>query len=283
MKIKPRFDTSDISFENASAEINVSRIESPRYKDPQGVISSGIYKVFRFEKVLYIFNIVFLSFLLIASGLIVLGLWFNFFTRFGTEYTTKWTWYILPTLVFVGAITKLSLVLIEAISLSRTLKYYRQSVNKDEKYTPSFIVRLYKRIILRQVHHNWLTIFLVFYGSIFTLSFWFLRDQVWFWGWINFKEIISAFLWGPKVMTTLFAAFLISIVLLQIILMILRRKRLTDIETFFGHQVIAESQINIIKSKRNKVLFRLFIGSIFVILIIPALALWIAKRFIKRK
>ncbi|UVD81739.1 hypothetical protein NV226_00240 [Mycoplasma iguanae] len=283
MKIKPRVNNSDFFSDTESLEIQKPWIPDTKHQDPKEIISSGIYKVFRIEKIIHFFNTVLLSTLLLVSTLFILAIHFNWFKLINKELEFTWSWYILPAIVIACALTKLSLTLIEWNALNKTIKYYRQSLLKDEKYTPSYVVRLYKNTVLKQVHHNWLTIFIVFYGSIFTILFWLLRDQVWLNGLIDFKSIINQFYFSPETMTIIFSVVLILIIVLQVVFMIIRRKKMIDIETFFGHEVVSESQVIEIKKQRNKILFRLFIFSIAIILIIPIITLLIVKALISRK
>lgn len=288
MKIKPIFDTSTIRFaNNFAAELEKKEITHKKKKiskDPEGVIPNGIYKVFHFEKRLQLFQIL-LSLIIFLFGVILITtLVTNVWKTLGwTKEEFKWYWLIIPSIISFLAFAKICIALIDFSSLKKSMVAYRDDLKREETHIPGTIAILYKKIVLKQINHNWLTIFIVFYLSLFTLIFWLLRDQVWLNGLLNFKKWIHNSFPNPNFTSLILAFVVLGTIVLHILFFIFRKKRLSDIQAFFGHQVMKETEIENLKIQRNKTYLRLFLLSIAIVLIIPILTLLLLKKFLKRR
>ncbi len=86
----------------------------------------------------------------------------------------------------------------------------------------------------------------------------------------------------PSLIATLMSVSLLIIAIVHIIFAIQRKKRINDMNLYFGSELAPESQVEEIKAIRNKAYRRLFIISLIVILVIPMVVLATLK-LIRRK
>lgn len=287
MKIKPTFDTSDAFFNSQlKSEPNLVKLETIKYKEEDEIIPNGIFHVFQSQKRIYVFLIILMLIILLSSLSIIAVFAFDVLKQLGLwNVEIRWGYYILPSIVAIISFVKLTFSILEKSALKKSEIVYRINLQRGERHTPGFIVTMYKNLILKQISHNWFTIFILFYGSLFTLVFWALKDQVWSignWEMIDWSELIRASFPDPQWMTYVFIAILVFIVLFHVAFLIYRKKRIMDIEAFFGHEIISSESIEKAKSQRNKTFFRLFIISILAFLVIPVLIYLIVKR-LRRK
>lgn len=282
MKIKPTFDTSEAFFNSQlKNEPNVVKLETIKYKEEDEIIPNGIFHVFHSQKRIYVFLIILMSIIFLASAGIILVFAFDVLKKIGIwNEDIRWGYYIIPSVIALTSFIKLTFCILEKSALKQSETIYRINLQRGERHTPGFIVTMYKSLILKQINHNWFTIFVLFYGSLFTLVFWALKDQIWAINGleiINWYEVIRASFPNPEWMTYVFIAILGIIVLFHIVFLIYRKKRIMDIESFFGHEIISSESIELAKTQRNKTYFRLFIISILVFLVIPFLIYFIIK------
>ncbi|NQZ66359.1 MAG: hypothetical protein HRT99_04080 [Mycoplasmatales bacterium] len=258
MEIKPMYDnTIKMSVKNVKLE-SLKIKENP---EKAGLIPNGIWRVIRWEKIRQIFTI-------IMSGLILL------FTAILTAlYATKmdvlWAAYIIPGILIMLTSWKLLNTLIERGRLVKSIERYKEDLKIGLESTPPFISNLYMSLHIKQVAHNWLTFITIFYGGIITVLLWWLKDFSW---WIfDFKSWIHNLFADPEMMTWLFTSLLIAVSVLHIIFAIQRKKKILDINSYFGSTLAPISEIETIKQSKNKMYRRLFIISVMIILVIPIL------------
>lgn len=269
MEIKPKFDTSTIKI---SQPIRHSTLPQKIARDPSGVISNGIYKVIRWERLRQMIVLFFaLAIALACSILIIL---------YDTLYHSNWSSYIFPIIILAISVYKIIISLIEMRALKKAVTRYRADLAVGVSHHPPFIVKIYRSLHVKQVVHNWLTFFLILHGGLLTLILWGLKDVSW---WIfEFDKWIEAIFYNPDLMQWIFTIAIIVIALIHVVFTIQRKKRVLDIDAYFGETIISISDIEEIKKQYNKLCRRLFIGYILVILVIPLLVKWILK-FIRRK
>lgn len=146
--------------------------------------------------------------------------------------------------------------------------------------TPQFLARMYKGLHRKQISHNWFTMSVIFYGGISTLLLWWLKDTSW---WIfDFKSWISSLFASPDLMAWIFTISLIVAIGIHILFAINRKKRILDLDSYFGEALMSESDIQSIKTSMNKMYRRLFIISLMVLLIIPIVVKFVLKMIRKK-
>ncbi len=260
MNIKPLNDTATVKL-NIS-EVSVKSLQTPKLRtDKDDIIPNGIYKVIRWEIFRQRFTLAFSSALLIAMIILI--------SLYATIFAAGWAGYIIPAIVTIFTLFKFLKTLQEFGWLGKATRIYREDLKVDlgTSTTPPFISRIYIELHKKQITHNWLTFALLFYGGLLTILLWWLKDVSW---WIfEFKQWIHSLFSNPTLMSWLFTAALIIIVVMHIIFMIQRRSRILDINAYFGQNITPESEISVIRQERNKFYRRIFIVSVIVILVIP--------------
>lgn len=275
MEIKPLNDSATIKF--SIAETSVKSLQAPvkEKTDKEGIIPNSIYKVIRWEIFRQRFTLVFSSLIFLAMGIMI------------SLYASKainagWASYIIPVTIATLSLLKLLLTLQEFAWLRKAVRQYKDDlrVNLGVSSTPHFVSKIYIGLHRKQIAHNWLTFTLLFYGGILTVLLWLLKDVSW---WIfEFDKWIHSLFSNPDLMSWLFTAALIIIVVAHIVFMIQRRARILDIDAYYGHSITPESETSIIKQERNKFYRRLFITSVIIVLIIP-LVIKLILRIIRLK
>ncbi len=258
MEIKPLYDTNTIRFVNPTI-VQPKKLEKRKAVDPNGVIPNGIFKVIKWEKRRQQFTIG-LSALITLASIILITLYF-------TVFDASWIAIVIPSVVLLLAFYKSMITLGEMNYLKKALLRYSEDLAIGLTDTPPFISRLYLSLNKKQVKHNWITFFLMFYGGLFTLTLWWLKDVSW---WIfDFKAWIHSLFSNPDLMVILFTVSLAAIVLIYLVLTIQRKKRLLEIDSYYGSQMMSASDLETIKQTMNKMYRRIFIMSVLVVLIIP--------------
>lgn len=272
MEIKPLYDTSTIKFVNPVA-VAPKKLESKTSTDPNGVIPNGIYKVINWEKKRQLITLV-LSGLISLASIIMIVLYF-------TVFSSSWISLVIPSVIVLFSIYKLMITLGEKKYLSKSIQRYTEDLVIGISDTPPFISRLYMSLNKKQVRHNWITFTLMFYGGLFTLILWWLKDTSW---WIfDFSKWIHGLFSNPELMVILFTVSLAIVIVLYIVLTIQRKKRILEIDSYFGSQMMSQSELETMKRDMNKTYRRLFIISVMVILIIPFVVRWVLKFIRGRK
>ncbi|WP_412031519.1 MSC_0882 family membrane protein [Metamycoplasma buccale] len=249
-----------------------------RLKDPQGIIPNGIYKVFSLEKNLKIF-------MLSITSVIFL---FSFITCFLFAYTPSlfkvdaskvtWAWYIGPVLIMGISLFIFIIDLLDFLGINKSIVVYRTSIQQGAITTPPFIALLYRKLMMKQVRRTWLIVSILFYVGLFTLIFWGLQDQKW--GKLDFKKWIHNSFPNPNVVVYLLCIVMIVSVALFIANTIFRKKRMVDIESFFGTEVMNYNDLQDKKSKAHRFYAKIFFISILVLLILPFVIYIVLKKTI---
>lgn len=272
MNIVPKYDSNTIKIAtNAPTKLSLS---TPKVvTDPTGQISNGIYRVIHWEMLRQFITI-------IVSGTLLLGA-IILIILFSTAFKTSWPGYIIPVMMILLAGYKFFISLIEKSALKKAVTRYKEDLRIGLTSTPPFIVKLYQNIYKKQVGHNWLTFFLLLNGGILTILLWWLKDVSW---WIfDFEGWIHAMFNNPTLMSWIFTVSLLAIAVVHIVMAIQRKKRILEIDAYFGSQIVPTADINEIKSSRNKAYRRLFIIYVMVILIIPLIVKMCMKLFRRSK
>ena len=264
MKIKPIYkntiQSSNNDFELFSSKKNKTNI------------SKEVHKIIFWEKTIQIL-ILSLSFLFIISSLIWIILYQTVIS------ISSWTNYIIPSIVLFLSFIKMLTTFFERTRILNDVKRYEENLQKDIDTTPPFIKNIYYKLNIKQVKHNWITLFSIFYGGLITIMLWLLKDVSW---WVfNFKTWIEHIFSNPNRMIFIFSFFIILISVIHIIFAIQRKKKMLDIYSYFGSKLGTLQEIESIKQSKNKLYRRIFITSLMFFLIIPLLIYFILK--IKKK
>ena len=266
MDIKPRYNTKTLNIRMQSLP---KTLKNSVKVDPQGIISSGIYKVIRWEKIRQSISF-FTSTLLMLVSLIMIIV-------YATALKGTWTSFLIPSAVFLFSTYRSIITFMESKWLRNSIIKYREDLKIGINHTPPFINRLYVKMHKKQIGHNWLTFFLMFNIGILTLMLWGLKDRSW---WIfEFDKWIKALFINPTLMIWIFTISLIVIVVVHMIMAIQRRKRILDINAYFGNDLVPQSEIETIKSSKNKQYRRLFIIYLMIMAVIPMTIKIILKIF----
>ena len=275
LDLKPIYNTGTITFVESHEKITLKKIDSTCIKDPEGIIPNGIYKVFKHEKDRQIFLLCFFSLIVITMSIYVALLRTIFLNRINQF------WMIPTILIIILSIWKIILLILETKHLRQSISMYRESLVLGSRLTPPFISNLYINLYKVQVKQNWIVISFLFYGTIFTLLFWWLKDINW---WIfKFKDWIANITKNPQLVGFILIFILFMTLIFYIYFTVYRKKRIIDIQSFFGNEVISQTEIEQIVRQKNKVYRRAFLISILVFFVLPFFGWIIYKKFIKKK
>lgn len=261
MEIKPLYDkTIKMSVTNL-------KLEDVKIRARDETIPNGIYRVIKWEKTRQLFTISLNIALIITAAILVILYQLNF--------NVTWIAYTVPTAIFLLSGWKLFSTIFERKALKRDVIRYKEDLKIGLESTPQFIARMYMKLHEKQVAHNWFTIATLFYGGTTTLLLWWLKDVSW---WIfDFKQWISNMFDNPTTMAWLFTILLLGVSILHIIFAVQRKKRILEIDSYFGGALAPQSEIESIKQARNKTYRRIFLISIMIILIIPMVVKFVTK------
>lgn len=274
MNLKPVYNTGTITFIESPEKVKLKKIDSSYVKDPEGIIPNGIYKVFKHEKNQLKFLMFFSLMIILGCALHILLISTVFFNKI------NYFWYLPSTLGLILSAWKFVLVILEIRHLNRSVTMYRESLVAGSRLTPPFISNLYINLFKSQAKQNWTVIAILFYGTLFTLVFWWLKDVNW---WIfTFKDWIKNLTKNPELIGFLMITILVVTLVLHIYFTIYRKKRIIDIQSFFGNEVISQTEIDEIVRQKNKIYGRVFFISVLVILVLPFIGWIIYKKFIKK-
>lgn len=259
MNIKPLYETQTIKIINPAIKESQSLQKAKNKFEKYGNIPNGIAKVLHWEKIRQLVTLSICGLLLISMGILII--------LYTNVFDANWPSIIIPAVISFALIYKLFMTFLERKYLTNSIKRYSEDLEAGITSTPGFIAKMYRALIQKQVRHNWFTFFVMFYGGIITLLLWWLKDTSW---WIfKFDKWIHSWFANPNLMTWLFSISLILIVVLHMILAIQRKRRLLEIDYYFGTNVMPQVDIDSFKSTENKMFRRIFIISLMIFLIIP--------------
>ena len=273
MEIKPMFETGTFEIINVT-NVKANPIKSNKLKDPEGIIPSAMFRIINWEKKrqLFILGINLIIFLLALSMTLV----YSFHV-----YNVIWLAYSIPAIMGVWSISRVSLMWLERSALNRSVDRYRENLKSGLQSVPPFIPKLYKSLHLNQVKHNWLTFSFIFYVGLLTLLLWSLKNFSW---WIfDFETWINSLFHNPNLMVMMLTTSLILVSLFHIIFAIERKKKVIEIDSFFGESLIPMSDLELMKMEKNKAYRRIFVISVMIVLVIPMIVKWTIKILRKRK
>ncbi len=259
MKLEPLNQQETITFYNTNTFQKPLTKGKKVISDPERAIPNGIYGVIKWEVKRQQLTALLSSLLLITSIILVI--------------LQAKLWHVgplsyIPTLGLMAlSLYKVSMSLIEYLEIKKSVVRYRQDMKVGLTSTPPFISKMYINFHKKQVAHNWITFSILFYGGIFSLLVWWLKDVNW---WIlNFKLWVKQLFGQPTLIATLSAIGLLIVVILHIAFAVMRKKRISDMNLYFGEEMASQSQIEEIKTNKNKFYRRLFMLSLLIILVIP--------------
>lgn len=275
LDLKPIYNTGTISFSDTPTVVENKNFKRDKAIDANEIIPHGIYRVFNNEikKQKFIIGlnlVIFLSFLitiiLMAASVIK---------------TLGWFWYIPFSIFVLCAGWKSVSTNLELSGMKASIRSYREALSNGSSFTPLFITKMYMKLYQTQVAQNWVTIAILFYGSLGVIVFWFLKDAKPFWI-FDFKTWIDNSTKNPELVAYFLIFGLILTGILYFAFTIYRKKRVIDIQSFFGNEVVSQVEIETIKSKKNKLYGKIFFFSVLIILLLPIVG-WIIYKLIKKK
>lgn len=270
MDVKPLFQTETIKI--VAPKSNIKQLDSNVIKDPDGIVPPSIYRVIKWESIRQKLTSIILT--IVCLGIV------TWIILLSTVQKSGWYGYILPVILMLLVIYKWLITMIEIKALKRGLTRYRQDLKYNLTSTPPFLTRMYLALHRKQVAHNWITFVIIFYGGIFTLLLWSLKDVNW---WIfDFKTWIAALFGNAFLMSCIFTICLLLVAILHIVMTVQRKKKIIEMDSFYGSRLAPQSEIEIIKTNYNKMFRRLFFISLLIVFIIP-LFVWIVYKTIKRR
>ncbi|QJG66953.1 MSC_0882 family membrane protein [Mycoplasma phocoenae] len=298
MDIKPWNNNNNISNTKTvrvdiDQNINTKTFKSTKTEtiDPKGIIPNGIYKVFKGQRSVKLFNIV-IELVLLITGI-------TFFTIFLTkpiwlnkEGHIPWFWYVVDIVGVLLVVWRLAIDSIELNGIIQTAKEYRNYIIRGETSTPAFITLLYRKIVMKQVLYNWLTIAYVFYFGLFIAIFWSLKEAQWWQSrgidpetkeaiyFLDFKAWIAHSFPNPMIWIYVFISVLVIGIVLHVVISLIRRSRIATIENFVGSNVIDYNKIMEDKQKTNRFYAKIFFISILILLVIPFIVILMVKRIL---
>lgn len=155
-----------------------------------------------------------------------------------------------------------------------------QNNNIDNKI-PSFIIIFYKKMIVRKIILNWITVFVFLFGLLSLGILFFLNNQydngnkdfyIGFWKLFSLKNLDS------EINITLI--ILIIVYTINIFSLIITKKNKNDIIKNFGYEVISSEEIENLKKKTNKICLIVFLSIITILLFLIFVLL--KKRILKK-
>lgn len=272
MEIKPLNETSTIQIPIRTQKITT--LTKVKTHDPDNIIPNGIYKVIKWENFRQFFAIA-LSLIIFAISVVMISLYATNVLHIG------WAGYLIPAATGTISFYKLITTIFENKFMRKAVERYKENLGIEINSTPAFVAKLYKSLHVKQVSHNWLTFMFIFYGGIFTLLLWWLKDVSW---WIfHFNAWIKDIWTNPEIMVWIATGALIAIAFMHIVFAIQRKKRILEIDAYFGLTLIPEGELATIKEVRNKFWRRVFILSVMTILVIPLITMLIMKLISRKK
>lgn len=269
MDIQPKFNENTITF---STPVKKDHFQSKVVKDPDGVISNGLYKVIRWEKNRQKIVLSVTSLVIIAASILM--------ALYATIYNVAWTAYVLPSIALCFALYKTLTTIAEGSWLKKSVTKYKEDKKIGLGAEPPLVTKLYVDLHKKQITHNWFSFFILFNGGILTLLLWWLKDSSW---WIfHFDVWIKDMFANPTLMSWIFTSILITVAVFHVAMSIQRKKRLLDMEAYFGGNIVPQSDIEQIKQSRNKAARRLFIVYLMIVVIVPAMV-WVILKVFRRK
>ncbi|TPE56980.1 hypothetical protein FJO69_02610 [[Mycoplasma] falconis] len=291
MPIRPTFSGSPMDNDNGNTKtltsinlgptVKTTELEVVKNKvnDPKGIIPNGIYRVFNHEIKLRKFMISLDLIVFFASLIISLlfGLIPSLFNK-QEGYITPWGWYIIPVLLMAITLTNSIFEGIELGGIKNAIVSYRELITRGQLTAPPFISILYLKLNLKQVRRTWFIIAFIFYIGLFTLIFWALKDK-------KFSETVDFGKWihnsfpNPDIVVYILCGIIGMVLVLYIVNSIYRKKRIIDIQTFFGHDVMNVNEVQTKKTNAHKFWAKIFFISILVLLVLPFIIYILVKKF----
>lgn len=267
----------EFKIQEETFEENIEKIKKYQQSNSNDYNKKDIEKIYKGQLAINSFWLLLTTILFLSSVTAVLIFLFsNFFEK------VEWTWYIIPAVVGIVSLIKMIIAAIEKSAITKGMKSYINSLKFGEKILPNFLFKYYKQLVLKQISHIWVTIFVLFYGSLFTGLLYSLKDVVVEFAGItiNFKQMILTFIPNTNLFFIVAISFMAIFLSITIFFWIWRKKKILDVENIIGIEASVKTDIQNIKRSRNKSWIKLFIFSIFVISVLPIIILLILKRFI---
>ncbi|AWX69594.1 MSC_0882 family membrane protein [[Mycoplasma] anseris] len=248
-----------------------------KLKDPEGIIPNGIYKVFSLEKSIKVFmafveTFIFMGALIIALLFGLKATWFKL-----ENNIAPWTWFIVPVGSMGLSLTLFVLDLIEYLGIKKSIVMYRDSIKAGAVSTPPFISLLYRKLMMKQVRKTWLVVAILFYVGLFTVILWALQNQKW--GELDWKTWIHKSFPNPNTVVYILCGIMSLVLVLFVINTIIRKKRMVDIQSFFGNESLDYNSLQEDKSKAHRFWAKVFFISVLVLLVLPFIIWILIKKF----
>ncbi|AZG68474.1 MSC_0882 family membrane protein [Mycoplasma struthionis] len=261
-------------------EVKNKQLTSKITSDPQGIIPNSIYKVFSHE-MRNKTTMILIAFLVALSAGIVIALLALRPYLFSSEIKkAPWGWYVIPVIFLLISSVYFVSQSLELSGIKKSVSMYRDNLRMGSSVTPPFITLLYRKLVLRQVYYTWLVIGFLFYVGIFTLVLWALKDRTF--GKLDFKKWIHETFKDPNLIIYILCGIMAGVLVIFIINAIFRKKRIIDIQSFFGDAIMNYSEVAEKRSEANRRCVKYFFLSILLILVIPIIVYIILRKTVLR-
>ncbi|VEU59682.1 MSC_0882 family membrane protein [Mesomycoplasma neurolyticum] len=265
MNIKP------LNSETTENEINAPEIKKEENLDLK---TDEALKVFHNEKGFLLFRIIIYLFLFIIISILVVLISTNQFKAMKiTKLDFHWSWLILPIIGLTFLFIKLISCFFTLFELNRGIKKFKATANQDAALV---MIKIYKKLIFSQVHHNWWAFIVSFYTTIITLIIYGLSK------WKLTQEIINNSIPSWVYFYTIIGCILGSIFIIWLIFTIIRKKRIIDISHYFGLKISQFDSFDKQKNQLNRLYLKWFILTFLFLLFLPFLILLIIKKVRKK-
>lgn len=251
-----------------------------KLRDPAGVIPNGIYKVFEGEQNLkwVMISINILLFVIAFTFVFLFAYKPKLFVDVASGRKISWTWYLFPAGAFLISLYFIVIEAIELLGIKKSVIAYRESINSGSTVTPPFISILYYKLSMSQVKRTWLVVAILFYVGLYTIIFWALQDAKW--GLLDFDKWIHSSFPNPNAVVYILCGIMATVLILYIVNTFFRKKRMVDIQSFFGNEVIDYNDLQDKKSKAHRFYAKIFFISVLVLLILPFILYIILKKVV---
>ncbi|WP_033161464.1 MSC_0882 family membrane protein [[Mycoplasma] collis] len=221
-------------------------------------------KVFRNETIFLILNLIVYFILVFSVGIYTILLATNQF-KTAFKITTKdvnWSWLIIPILILLFTSYKLIKTSLLLWEIKKSTKKFQSESEYDKKNASFIMIKIYRRLVLSQTHHNWLSFIAIFYTTVIASIFYgFLK-------WKFARERFVDFIPSENYLFTVVGIILGTIILIWAIFSIIRFKRKSEINHHFGIEITHFDGIENSKRFLNRIYLKGFIFSVILIFVI---------------
>lgn len=245
---------------------------------------NGMYRLINFEKKTKSLSLIFFLILLFISVITIFliatkRVYLEIINNGKNVHITPWWFYILPSFYSLYSIIEIILISIDIVTLKKAWSIVLNETNA-QNFTPLFFLKTYRNLLKKQATSFWIAFSCIFYLSIFTAIIYGLskiKNQT-IVKRINLHNSFS----DPKAFIWFLVSILILIAMTYIFKAISLKIRRNNFELFFSISSIDYLEISRLKSATHKFCFKVFLWSIFLLVLMPiALFILISKKMLR--